>query len=212
MSNVAGRPPILSIQGIVKLLREAFPFKHIEVGSVKSLPSYDDRNYYFRGILEHPQLTTKEAVACNGYTSSAGCSPKLEPYVLKINNPLCASFEVIKGLNFIMRHFQNQEFTCIQHALLSRNGNDALVMEGNSDDLMKYNSTVTTEKLVNRSSKVTEISKYIARVVTFIPGQLFDEIEKKYITPKLMFDVGNCFGMIAEKMQVRQLHASIHYY
>ncbi len=43
----AGRPPMVENETLAKLVSELYPFK-----AVKQLPSYDDRNYYFRGTTE----------------------------------------------------------------------------------------------------------------------------------------------------------------
>ena len=51
MSNAAGRPPSLSSAAVTKLVKEYFCFQHVDEHSVKHLPSYDDRDFYFRGTV-----------------------------------------------------------------------------------------------------------------------------------------------------------------
>ena len=57
--------------------------------SIKSLPSFEDRNIYFKG----------EMLDENG-----------SEFVLKLNYPLCTPTEVIKGLNAMMNHVRSCQF------------------------------------------------------------------------------------------------------
>jgi len=48
-SVAAGRPPPLTNRIVADLVCKHFHFTKVEENSVKSLPSYQDRNYYFHG-------------------------------------------------------------------------------------------------------------------------------------------------------------------
>ena len=101
-SAATGRPPSLSRAAVTRLVTKVFPFQHVDQNSVKQLPSYDDRNFYFRGTPEHTPLE--------------GASAYMErEYVLKLNNPLLASYGVLKGINALLYHLHSKGFTeCIQ--------------------------------------------------------------------------------------------------
>lgn len=195
MSSAAGRPPNLSNKSIIKLLKETFPFKHINDGTIKALPSYDDRNYYFKGELEHPQLEENLKASCSDSTSSAACSQEQE-YVLKVNNPVFASFDVLKGINVILRRLCAKGFSCIR-PLCSRNNSDAIEVEGK--ELLKFGDL---EEEGADIPEATKTNKFVVRVMTFIPGEMFDEIEKRFVTPKLLYEVGKYIGRVCEEIQV----------
>jgi len=50
MSTCAGRPPELSPENVSIIVKEHFSFHSIVRESVRSFPSYEDRNYYFVGV------------------------------------------------------------------------------------------------------------------------------------------------------------------
>ena len=184
MSVSAGRPPALRIGAIVKLVKDFYHFEAIEEQSVKQFPSYDDRNFYFRGTRENPRSTPS-----NSANKSQG------EYVLKLGNPLFYSLNVMKGINAMLNHLHSNEFSRCIRPLVSREGTD--VMEISRKKLLEYQSDL---KLPNAAKEAE--SNFYMRVVTFIPGECLDEVEKSHLTPRLLYDVGHCVGNADAILQV----------
>ena len=56
-------PPQLCKETVTELVLRSFPFRGVDVSSVMELDSYDDRNYYFNGVLERcDHATSKEYI------------------------------------------------------------------------------------------------------------------------------------------------------
>ena len=184
-SNAAGRPPSLSSAAVAKLVKEHFYFQHIDEQSVKQLPSYDDRNFYFRGIVA-PELAA----------NISSSMPSDGEYVLKLNNPLLASYDVLKGINDLLNHLRVKGFTKCNQPLAGREGGDLLKIT--KDKLLEYDSHLEPAENVDQSGKCT----FFLRVLTFIPGECFDKIDKNCLTPRLLYDVGHCIGSAEAILQV----------
>ena len=165
VSVSAGRPPELGRGTVASLARDLFPFREVREESVKQLPSYDDRNFYFRGSPE--------------------CGDGMNEYVLKVSNT-CFSFEVNQGMNCVMRFLKSREFDC-PYPLLSRRGVDV--------------EHVPEMDLIEKDGDC-EKRKFSVRVVSFIPGEVMDNIDKIHITPRLLYDVGKYIGRIDTALQV----------
>ena len=86
------RPPALSPEAVSALLLQYFPFKHIARESFKPLPSYDDRNVYFRGECR------------NGAAPGDG-------FVLKVLNS-GISTHVAEGMNAMMLFLSHRGIPC----------------------------------------------------------------------------------------------------
>ena len=181
-SNATGRPPSLSPGAVTKILKECFHFQDVDEQSVKQLPSYDDRNFYFRGTV------TPEASAVNTISS--------REYVLKLNNPLIVSYDVLKGINDLLNHLHAKGFTKCNRPLASREGGDLLVIT--RDKLLEYESHLEPIETVDKSGD----SAFFLRVLTFIPGECFDKVNKHWLNPKLLYDVGHCIGSAEAILQV----------
>ena len=196
MSCSAGRPPALCSAAVVKLVKEFFCFEAVNELSVKEFPSYDDRNFYFRGTLD---TVTHAAHSADGMEAANSATPHAQPklegeYVLKLNNPLFASYEVLLGINSLLNHLHANGCTRCIRPLVGRAGAD--VLEITKEKLMDYESN---SDLIE---KITE-SKFFMRVMTFIPGECLDTVDKHHLTPRLLYDVGNCVGSACAILQVR---------
>ena len=86
------RPPALSPEAVSALLLQYFPFKHVARESLKPLPSYDDRNIYFRGECR------------NGAAPGDG-------FVLKVLNS-GISTHVAEGMNDMMLFLSRRGIPC----------------------------------------------------------------------------------------------------
>ena len=90
---VATRPPSLTAQSVARLLTTYFGFTEVSEPSIKSLPSYYDRNYYFKG--KHEAVDHCE-------------------YILKVMNPTSTAYKVVDGIIDVMKHLHSNGFPCPQ--------------------------------------------------------------------------------------------------
>jgi hypothetical protein len=186
-SNAAGRPPSLSSAAVAKLVKEYFYFRHVDELSVKQLPSYDDRNFYFRGTM------TPDLEPATGISSSILSEGE---YILKLNNPLIVSYDVLKGINDLLNHLHAKNFNKCNQPLASREGGDLLKIT--KDKLLEYGGNLEPMETGDKSGECT----FFLRALTFIPGECFDKVDKHFLTPRLLYDVGHCVGSAEAILQV----------
>ena len=96
------RPPVLGFLTASSVLCSHFPFKTIRQSSFKELPSYDDRHFYFEGLLE----------------TSSSCQQM--PYVLKLTN-ITFGAQLVDGTNAVMQHLTDKGIVC-SRPIMSRFG------------------------------------------------------------------------------------------
>ena len=189
MSNAGGRPPSPSSAAVVKLAKEYFCFQDVDEYSVKQLPSYDDRNFYFRGSMA-PELATNIGSKPSGETE----------YVLKLNNPLLASYDVLKSINALLNHLHAKGFTKCNRPLANREGADLLRIT--REKLLEYGCHMETLGDMEESSVELLEHTFFLRILTYIPGECFDNVDKCYLTPQLLYNVGHCIGSADSILQV----------
>ena len=189
----AGRPPSLSHATVAKLVKDFFPFKAVDEQSVKQFPAYDDRNFYFRGTLEEGAPAWKPSATPTTEADPKAVENFKKEYVLKLGNPLFASYEVLKGTNALLNHLHANGCTWCIRPIVGRDGADVFVIA--KEKLREYDSTLELPE------KIAEPNVHM-RVVTFIPGECFDEVEKHYLTPRLLYDLGHRMGSANTVMQV----------
>ena len=195
-SVTAGRPPSLSNVAVAKLVKDFFPFKNVDELSVKQFRTYDDRSFYFRGTL-----SLQASVTSTAETHLKAADYFEKDYVLKLGNPLSASYEVLKGTNALLNHLHANGCTRCIRPLVGRAGADVLVIV--REKLREYDSTLVLPE------KIAEPNIHL-RVVTFIPGECFDKVAKHYLTPRLLYDLGHCMGSANSIMQVCAIHICVH--
>ena len=200
----AGRPPELSNSAIAKLVTEYFCFEAVDESSVKQFPSYDDRNFYFRGTPQNVASTEQQPTPSTFEQEQPGQQSKAE-FVLKLNNPIFASYDVIRGLNALLNHLHAHGCSRCIRPLPSRGGAD--VLEIPKSKLLSYDGCVEPDDC-HEADKFAE-SNLSVRVVTFIPGECLDEVDKRYLTPRLLYDVGQCIGHTAAILEVSGIMAEI---
>ena len=188
----SGRPPSLSNSAVAKLVHDYFCFRVVDELSVKQLPAYDDRNFYFRGTLEH-EAPSEHSPAETGLRVAEDSEKE---YVLKVGNPVFASYEVLKGTNELLNHIHANGFNRCIRPIVGRDGTDVMVIA--REKLREYDSTLVLPE------KMAEPNVHL-RVVTFIPGECFDEVDKHYLTPRLLYDLGHCVGGVDTIIQVRAI-------
>ena len=172
MSVAAGRPPFLSNQQALMMIKKYFNFKEVCETSIKEFPSYRDRNYYFRGE----------------YTDESHSE-----FVFKQSNPLSTTFEVMEGVNAVMKHLHSRNLKT-PYPLASRTGNE--LIELSRSDLLAGSANAATDEDVR-------CNKYPVYVLSFIPGEIFDHVEKHSLTPKLLSEIGELLGKIDKELMVR---------
>ena len=174
MSASAGRPPPLSEAAVSGLVCKYFQFCNVVQDSIKPLQSYYDRNYYFRGQL-------------SGVESSE--------FILKVFNYVHISFEIVQEVTAAMKHINSCElFFSAPCALKSTNGNECILLT--HDEL-----TLKEAETVNSTPMKTE-EAYSVRVLKYIPGEMFDEVDKRFLTPDLICEIGKMIGSIDKEFKV----------
>ena len=121
-------------------------------------------------------------------------------YVLKLNNPLLASYDVLKSINGLLNHLHTKGFNKCNRPLANREGADLLRIT--REKLLEYDKIdCRTETLGNMEESVVE-DTFFLRVLTYIPGECLDDVDKCYLTPQLLYNVGHCIGGAASILQV----------
>ena len=198
MSYVLGRPPSLWHRSVSEIVRKHFNFKTVDQNSVKTLPSYDDRNYYFRG----------EHLYRDGYE-----------FVLKLNNPLRTSFEEMEALACLMKHLDscNLKFST-PFPVTTKEGRNVIQLSSKelvvvTDEQLCSSPTGTCvdsstmnngdDSIVsNKSVGDVRGLSYPVSVQSFIPGCVFDSIDKTLLTSAMLFQVGEMIGIVDKELRV----------
>lgn len=178
MSAAAGRPPFLSPEAVCKLVSRYFRVRNVVEDSVKVFPAYDDVNYYLRGeLLDH-------------YCTE---------FVLKVVNPVHTSLPVLKSISKLMSYISSRGFKfstpCPQ---LSSAGTDILSLT--TKELKGL--PASPKDLIAGSVENPENMEYNVLLLSFIPGELLDNIEKKYLTPAVLKEVGEMIATIDKELKV----------
>ena len=175
MSTAAGRPPKLPKSAISRVVLKYFNFSVVHEESIKNFPSYYDSSCYFQGK-----------------TPAGGGNE----FVLKLTNPLHTSFSELKGIYEAIKHVQSCGLIpqCPQK---SRAGPDAIqlshkeLLEG---DCSGHDSSVPkgeagADRINNTTAMLDEPFCYVS-VLSYAEGEIFDHVEKKYLTPNLLYEIG----------------------
>lgn len=144
--------------------------------SIKAFPSYRDRNYYFQGdYTDHPKNS----------------------FVFKLSNPLSTSFEVMESVNHVMKHLHSRSLMS-PYPLATQTGEDLIQL---SSAQLKESEVDSIEYQV--SNEGTDIMNYPVYVLSFIPGHIFDQVDKRHLTPALLCEVGELLGKIDKELMVK---------
>ena len=114
----------------------------------------------------------------------------LYEFILKLSNPFSTSLEVIEGVNEVMKHL----YSCgllSPYPLPSKSGKELVVLT--SDALAKNG---------DQKEGVANGLKYPTCVLSFIPGHIFDHVDKVYLTPSLLNEIGVLLGKIDKELMV----------
>lgn len=190
MSSSAGRPISLRNPSLVELIRKLYNFMHVDVNSIKSLPSYNDRIYYFRGIPTPLHNFNKSPNnVCNSVDSKCG---QVGEYIFKMFNNSFTPFKYAEGYSAIWTYLQSKGFDCTEH-FLTKQGHML--------------AAITAQELSQFEVDASKVSDgdtpFAVRVMKFIPGELFDHVDKKYLTPRVLYNVGAFVGKVDSALNVR---------
>lgn len=174
------RPPELEIQSAASLVLAVFPFSEVKERSVKQLPSYEDRNYYFRGTLDG-ELVGK------GITRDQERPEAINEFLLKLSNS-SLPYGLIEGINAVTNYLKSKGFSC-PYPLPSRKGKEV--------EVLSQIQLLAGDVGANASGV-----QFCVRVLVFIPGETLDSVQ---LTPKLAYDVGNYIGRMDAMLQVNRL-------
>jgi Ser/Thr protein kinase RdoA (MazF antagonist) len=183
MSAAAGRPPLLSSTAVCSLVSRYFNVRNIAEDSVKSLPGYDDVNYYLCG--EHLD---------SEYTE----------FVLKLGNPVYTPFPVMVGLNKLMNHISSRGFKfATPRPLFSSEGTDILSLT--AKQLTSAGAVCDKEPPKSNGGMACNSKggmEYLVRLLPYIPGKVFDDVEKEYLIPEVLNEVGAVLATIDKEFTV----------
>ena len=151
---------------------------------MKQCPSYDDRNFYFRGTL------ADTFVHCDNEIKQGKIGAGDVECVLKINSTAFIPYELINSLNCIMNHLKGKGIEC-SYPLMSKHGKQIEVCSENG--LLKNE---------NSRKRIDNEREFGVRVLAFLPGEMMDEIDKRFVTPRLMYETGKYIGNLDAALQV----------
>ena len=141
------RPPNISTKTVTELLLKLYPFVLVEETTVKQLDSYEDRNYYFKGVLESDNQDHRES----------------STHILKLFN-VCNSHELMEGVTGVLKHLKNKDFNCC-FPIASSNGVDV--------EVLSENQLTRGDPSVRAGSRVL----HCVCVLTYIPGNLLCDVK-----------------------------------
>ena len=110
-------------------------------------------------------------------------SDECSEFILKLGNLEHISFPVVEGLNKLMHHLRSRRFKFLTpYPFFSTTGKDFL------------DCTCVTESGV--------AIRYHLRLLPFIPGELLDDVDKKYLTSALLSDIGEMVATTDKELKV----------
>lgn len=113
-----------------------------------------------------------------------GKSTEASEYVLKIINPEITSYKTIEGTLEIMRHLFSRHLL-VPCAISSQTGRSFLLL--------------SSAELFSQEQGDKDV-RYPVYLLPYIPGKLFDSLEKKHLTPALLYEVGELVGKIDKEL------------
>ena len=174
MSGAERRPPSVSFETALRILRGTFHFEDVLQSSFKELPCYDDRHFYFEGRLI-PTAQRRD--------TDDGTAGKFERFVLRTSN-LMFPAGLVEGLNDLMLHLSSRGINC-SRPIASRVG--------------RYMEMIPGKKISQTGHYPQE---YPVRVLRFVSGTLMSELDAECLTPTFLYSVGRFAGKVDAALQV----------
>lgn len=96
-----------------------------------------------------------------------------------------------------MDYLHSKGITDCIRPLKSRKGQFESTVEITGKELLDYDTQ-------NKQSNTQEVRKmkFFMRIVTYIPGECLDHVHKQYLTPQLLYNVGNFIGKVDAVLSV----------
>ena len=179
------RPPSLDSVAVCSLLRHLYPFSNVDEDSVRQLPGYEDRNFYFKGYFEVSD--SFDGTVKSKITSAPDISP-YDEFIFKVSH-ITNSYKVLQGVNEVMDHLKCKGFYC-SYAIVNRSGEKITLLSENQ--LLCGDPNLRTGKG----------ARYPVRVLKYIPGEVLQTVQ---LTPKLAYGIGELAGSIDKALLVRYI-------
>lgn len=158
-----GRPPEPSREATVALITGNFPFSEVYPDSFKPLPSYDDRNIYFKGKVEN---TEKDGRGCSADEDDA--------YVLKLYNNIVYKADVLDALDSVMLWASERGVLCCR-PIRSRYDGYAVQVGLGSSDGVKY--TVKIMRFIPGTVMDKLEKKYLTSDLSYSVGSMCGKLD-----------------------------------
>lgn len=152
-----------------------------EVASLLITQSFPFKNVFTSSFKSLPSYYDRN-IYFEGVRETESCEETR--FVLKISHSDIAS-DIIDGLNAMMLYLNKKGFpNCCPIA--SRGGS--------------YAVAVSENQLLGKDKE--SAVKYAVRILTYIAGEVMDEVEKQFMTPELSYSVGCLAGRMDLELQV----------
>jgi len=163
--------PRVSSCRLEKYLLERFPFVEVNVASLKELNSYEDRNYYFKGILD---------AKVSGGKADSEVPNIFDEFVVKIYNQEDSNEPAIVDAQIkALLHLKEENINVkIPTEVFPR-------PHQQSPDLEQKFAFIEWTMIVAKKS--------IVRVLSFVPGKMFEEEES---TKRRLYNLGEMLGKL----------------
>ena len=174
--------PCVDKESAVKLARLLFGLRISEPSKVREFVSYDDRNFYLKGVLpNHPKKPDDREP-----NSNEG------EYMLKILNHVDSeNISYVNAQNEILLHLKARGFICPVPAT-SLTGDYTMECELKS-------SAESSGGKDNMKQQELPVRVYAVRLLSYVPGRLLKDVR---CTDDLLFNLGRYIAQMNKALQV----------
>ena len=191
------KPPFIHSQLLSKFICKHFPFKSVDTNSVKEFVCYDDRNYYFTGIL-NPGVDLADT---NHLT------PPTEFVVKFLNSTDSSDLAVVDGLTELKKYLYKRGFTCPYPipSLLQCRSENVVVRHSALLNYLSNNRSVMDESQERQLQGIKTFvpsendRHYCVSVLLFVEGQVFED---KRHSPQFLYEAGRYIGSMNRELMV----------
>ena len=171
--------PYVDKQGAINLADLLFGLRISDLSHAKEFVSYDDRNFYLKGVLLSQE------------NKKQGNSSEDE-FVLKILNHVDSqNISYVNAQNALLLYLKEHGFVC---PVPMRSLSDKLTMEC---ELSSYGLSVSEE-----NAKIQKLPRRInaVRLLSYVPGKLLKDVR---CTNDLIFNLGRYIAKMNKALQVK---------
>ncbi len=159
--------------------------------SVKNLSRVVSKYFNFGNVQEN---SVKKLPAYEGrnYCFRGQCPEELgSEFIIKLMNPVCSPFEEVRGMVDFVGHIHSCRFPySTPHALASKEGPHVIQLS--------HNELMGDATAVNQNKNII----YPLSVFSYVKGEVFDHVEKKFLTSTLLNEVGRMIGTFHKDISV----------